>query len=90
MSNALFFVSVNDGFWEELNVVFHVFFRHDEATDAIRVVTYGRFDFTGDLRLPRSNASPKKGYCEKRNIVAIFPQRKTYSWSDKNASSTRW
>lgn len=39
---------------------------------AIGVVTYSRFDFTDDLRLPRSNASPKKGYCEKRNTVAIL------------------
>lgn len=57
---------------------------------AIRVVTYGRFDFTADLRLPRSNASPKKGHGEKRNIVATFPHRKTYGWSEKNAPSTRW
>lgn len=38
----------------------------------IRVVTYSRFDFTDDLRPPRSDASPKKGYRHERNIVATF------------------
>jgi len=87
---CIFFISVNDTSFEKNSTWFSTYFSGTKLGTAIRVVTYGRFDFTGDLRLPRSNTSPKKGYREKRNIVVIFPQRKTYSWSDKNASSIHW
>lgn len=66
------------GFEKEYGeVALHVFCGHDVAV--IRVVTYGRFDFTDDLRSPRSDASPRRATAEKETLVAAFLYRKVYS-----------
>lgn len=55
-------------------VVLHVVCGHDVSKRfVIRVVTYGRFDFTDDLRPPRFDASPKKGYKRRKKDCCYLP-----------------